>query len=935
MGNPDCVERMKGWMGLQPVSCNLGETPLVGLLGLGETPHVGLLGPAEAPHAGVTGGHRVSKDKNAKRQESGNSHDRPQQKECPPPSSKDKSNSHRHFKEAVYKLSKTQSSEQRPVENEVGRSRTKTVDIPSGEKTSSRRTKSDPSDQTVESGQRSSHSKDARRQTTEATAKHDPHIKSSQKASSKSIRPAEYKPPPLTSTIPRNACKRKADAARGTTTEEPSTTTASSAKKSKAKEGWKEFDKPHEDEKGDPPGAKHSLSAPPRRTKRWSSISTTRATSDQKPKQPSLTPSQGHVTPLSPCVQGAGGSLTPSRPPVQFKIPKKTRPTSSVKCDVDNNAKEHNEKGRRLRDLLILGLRDLLILIALMAWTLKRLDLSKVRSIPFISEGTRWKRNGVAPTDLAMHQHATIIHTGASITDDNDHEMQAVEAVHQAVHQPRSESRLEVQSYRELTRMDTDAPDNGDNYTFKNDIILVLDTNILLSHLDYVKKIRSHGLGGMGFAVVLVPWVVLQELDSLKNSKRPGGLCGPPGHPCRRLHLQLSEEAGAPPLGASRLNAENNDDRVLQCCLQYQTLYPESALILCTNDKNLCSKALLSRVKALCKADLEEKSGRLHHDTALPTLPIPLPRHLDSQDPSSGNRRSGLGQRAPETGEEPGAWGRRVCLCVARLEDCLKEALSHILEVEMKAAYEDLWKDIVYLKPPWELPDVLRCMRKHWIAVFGNIVPRGQLQAVENLHDFFTPGKTVEQDSVLAALREAGELLDVFGKTRESYGGRVSTAVGTLVTIERQLLAQPEQPEHVPDEPLVGDAVMSDREEKQAPPPQVSHQDVWALFENIWANLCQISSAMFAALHFDPGAMRSVRPEGAPPPPEDALACLHNLLPMVTQLLQAFSRVLSSDVGMEESQALLSFIHASQIVSLNTRLSTSDLIVCFSQQEYR
>lgn len=30
----------------------------------------------------------------------------------------------------------------------------------------------------------------------------------------------------------------------------------------------------------------------------------------------------------------------------------------------------------------------------------------------------------------------------------------------------------------------------------QQDLILVLDTNILLSHLDYVKKIISHGLGG-------------------------------------------------------------------------------------------------------------------------------------------------------------------------------------------------------------------------------------------------------------------------------------------------------------------------------------------------------------------------------------------------------------------------------------------------------
>ncbi|TKS65883.1 Transcriptional protein SWT1 [Collichthys lucidus] len=53
----------------------------------------------------------------------------------------------------------------------------------------------------------------------------------------------------------------------------------------------------------------------------------------------------------------------------------------------------------------------------------------------------------------------------------------------------------------------------------QQDLILVLDTNILLSHLDYVKKMRSHGLAGLGFPVILLPWVVLQEMDSLKKGK--------------------------------------------------------------------------------------------------------------------------------------------------------------------------------------------------------------------------------------------------------------------------------------------------------------------------------------------------------------------------------------------------------------------------------
>lgn len=37
----------------------------------------------------------------------------------------------------------------------------------------------------------------------------------------------------------------------------------------------------------------------------------------------------------------------------------------------------------------------------------------------------------------------------------------------------------------------------------QKDLILVLDTNILLSHLDYVKKIKSQGLGGIKIFIIL------------------------------------------------------------------------------------------------------------------------------------------------------------------------------------------------------------------------------------------------------------------------------------------------------------------------------------------------------------------------------------------------------------------------------------------------
>ena len=44
---------------------------------------------------------------------------------------------------------------------------------------------------------------------------------------------------------------------------------------------------------------------------------------------------------------------------------------------------------------------------------------------------------------------------------------------------------------------------------------------------------------------------------------------------------------------------------------------------------------------------------------------------------------------------------RELSVCVSALEDCLKGALSQILEVEMKAAFEDLWTEVPSPEPSW------------------------------------------------------------------------------------------------------------------------------------------------------------------------------------------------------------------------------------------
>ncbi|XP_061539505.1 LOW QUALITY PROTEIN: transcriptional protein SWT1 [Phycodurus eques] len=539
--------------------------------------------------------------------------------------------------------------------------------------------------------------------------------------------------------------------------------------------------------------------------------------------------------------------------------------------------------------------------------------------------------------------------TSDAIAAPTSDQMQVAEELHLA----RSERRLEVdvmQSYGELTCMDIDTPEESATYSLckqpaQQNVILVLDTNILLSHLDYVKKMQYHGLGALGLPIVLIPWVVLQELDSLKKGK---GLTDSVAHlACpaisyiynslkkreRQLWGQSMQQAAESNIS---LMAENNDDKVLQCCLQYQSLYPGCVLILCTNDKNLCSKSVLSGVKALSKIDLEAEVESSRHNLnplqstvlqRLPQMDSPMssPRPGRSCTPVAPRTQERLSLSLPEEDHRsPTVEEEKINRCVSELEDCLQEVLSNVLEMEMKASYDDLWQEIVYLKPPWNLLDILHCLKKHWRAVFGFIVPRSLLQTVLNLIDFFKRDQSRDRSSTLMTIQEAKEFVREFAK-RSIH---VPQALTTMDNIVHKLQPQPQSD--------VCDVVMNeDDEAKQLPSSHVPHHEVWAMFENIWCKVCEISLEVFKALAFDPHTRLSALPVGGPAPPRDAVVCLSQMSSMVSQLLQAFISVLSSSPGLQEVQVLLSTIKSNKMVDVNSRLADTDLLSCFSQEDYR
>lgn len=59
----------------------------------------------------------------------------------------------------------------------------------------------------------------------------------------------------------------------------------------------------------------------------------------------------------------------------------------------------------------------------------------------------------------------------------------------------------------------------------------------------------------------------------------------------------------------------------------------------------------------------------------------------------------------------------------------------------MKDKFDNLWTKVVLVEPPWTLSDILKCLVKHWIAVFKDILPRDVQSVIKDLQVFFPPRK--------------------------------------------------------------------------------------------------------------------------------------------------------------------------------------------------
>lgn len=148
---------------------------------------------------------------------------------------------------------------------------------------------------------------------------------------------------------------------------------------------------------------------------------------------------------------------------------------------------------------------------------------------------------------------------------------------------------------------------------FENKLLLVIDTNFVISHLKLLEDLATlHSQYGH---ILIVPWAVLKELDGLKNSGKieyrkrndvastgDEDLNFTIGQRARLANNWLFEKLGERSESVfgqkitERLSSSaSGDDSILDCCRYFQTK-ADAFVVILSDDKNLCTKALIHEI---------------------------------------------------------------------------------------------------------------------------------------------------------------------------------------------------------------------------------------------------------------------------------------------------------------------------------------------------
>nr|XP_055175458.1 transcriptional protein SWT1 isoform X3 [Nyctereutes procyonoides] len=531
-----------------------------------------------------------------------------------------------------------------------------------------------------------------------------------------------------------------------------------------------------------------------------------------------------------------------------------------------------------------------------------------------------------------------------SSSRENPIQMQIVEELH-AARVGKSMDLPVAFSSGELTSMEIDLVEDAVHSSAANTasdkkLLIVIDTNILMNHLKFVRVLKTTEIPGFDRLVLIIPWVVIQELDRMKAGKllkHAQHKAIPAVHfindslrnQDRKLWGQSIQLASQKLYG---LSDENNDDRVLKCCLQYQELFPCSVVILCTDDRNLRNKGLISGVKSLSKEELSAELLNLSLNTDVCHQPCVSKQQLKAET-----------TRLEESYEEESAHSGLPILLesiVSDLEKSLGTALSSVLETEMKIAFGNLWMEMLYLKPPWTLIHLLQCFRKHWLAVFGLVMEKNLLLTIESLYENLCKANSaVDFATVKFLLQDSKSLLHAFS-TRSNYDGILPQAFAQVNKLLQTFAEVKAKLKQNLSETTVGkkqedtSLMKSNNQEitifsgSHLPQPN-RHQEIWSTLENVWITLYQNSMDVFQRLGSN-AALTSSKIASF----EEAFVSLQKLMVVVKDILEGIQRILAPNSNYQDVETLYNFLIKYE-VNKNIQFTPQELYDCVSQSEYR
>ncbi|CAH1980389.1 unnamed protein product [Acanthoscelides obtectus] len=276
------------------------------------------------------------------------------------------------------------------------------------------------------------------------------------------------------------------------------------------------------------------------------------------------------------------------------------------------------------------------------------------------------------------------------------------------------------------------------------DICIVVDTNIFISHLSKLKEIVSMKVKGNIRPIVHIPWMVIQELDYMKDTCSKDKLKRNIVNSVHFINKGLQEKDPRI-IGQTVREVERQkhigsspDDKIISCCMQVSEKY--DTVILLSNDMNLKNKALINSITACSIQEIESKIS----------------------DILANNKRVRFIMQ------------KMGILCSSVICECARDA------------YGTVWKKMSMLNDaPWSFTECLKRIKKYWKPVFQERILKHCIKTCDDLYKFIKCNKNMSDDSnEFLKFTEMCIALCVFFKDIEEYRESVQKTLDDIKNLE-------------------------------------------------------------------------------------------------------------------------------------------------------